>query len=78
MVFLDVVVGIVLVIMILLVFVFFEIILKILGVNYWWGLIFIVSISFIWLVVILKFFVWFVDIFMCFLGCNYDEVYYIC
>ena len=76
-VFSDAAVGIASAIMTLLVLVLSEIIPKTLGANYWRGLTPIVSISLIWLVVILKPFVWFADILTRFLGRNYDEAYYI-
>ncbi|KTG22461.1 hemolysin [Pseudoalteromonas sp. XI10] len=76
-VFSDAAVGVASAIMTLLVLVLSEIIPKTLGANYWRGLTPIVSVSLIWLVFILKPFVWFADILTRFLGRNYDEAYYI-
>ncbi|MGS0537248.1 hemolysin family protein [Pseudoalteromonas sp. SaAl2] len=76
-VFSDAAVGIASAIMTLLVLVLSEIIPKTLGANHWRALTPIVAKGLIYLVVVLKPFVWFADKLTNLLGRNYDEAFYI-
>lgn len=76
-VFSDAAVGVASAIMTLLVLVLSEIIPKTLGANYWRALTPVVTQGLVYLVVILKPFVWFADKLTNFLGRNYDEAFYI-
>ncbi|KTF13272.1 hemolysin family protein [Pseudoalteromonas sp. H105] len=76
-VFSDAAVGIASAIMTLLVLVLSEIIPKTLGANYWRALTPIVSRGLVYLVILLKPFVWFAEKLTNLMGRNYDEAFYI-